>query len=1063
MNKKIVVVSSAGIHPCLDIPEKRSRFAMFLFVAACWWAFPCSAGGVDAPAPPDYHAPACAFPPRIDGVLTDSCWSAAAPVMLHPIAGKRATPEIATHVHMVHDDAWLYLAFVCAHPEPLSLEQHAFERDHHLTAMDDSVELYLYPGGSETNIFQFRLTFADIQADGMQHAAAGLQRGWNIPWRSAALATPGGWNAEMAIPLCAIDRGQGLAGLRGNIGRTAVITEFNEGGVKISVTSIPLTWAPVAASFNEFRQFGNIHLEKLGAIKTPLLPWIAAARCDPYQIDNGQFNYPIRMALAGYSDAAGAVTLAVDDQPSHGANALITTNLYFNGHARWNMTMTVPVGIPAARQVQVMLRDPATGEILQKVKPEGTDNLVVMPPPVPDRNYYTAETAANVLCRVNIPAAELDKLVATVWLPGAQKALVRQEKLSAETLLKLPLSDIPLGSNSLPVELRRLNGALLYRGEITLVKKVPKPGCEVKIDPIRRAIVKNDQPFFPMGFMAEMLRSDQEAQFKKIAAGGFNCLVRWNYNHKDVHEEALFLETARKYNLAVIANPSQFGPHRLIHIKDNFKRRIKAGTIEEDAARRLSLFRGAVQSNLPPLIKAVEEVRDYPNLLGYYSIDEPHPPVFHVVMEGCRLIYETINRHDGYHPVFLLYGSGGIIPDLQKGTAWCDVFGADPYWTPAGPPQIYTSPNAVSKITAQMSAQSKAVNKPIWIVPMAEIYSGTHKRVTLPREQRAQTYLALIHGAHGLTYFTFPVLHDANWQEFCALAREVNLLAPALLAGEIPQKIIYWPDTPLNIAFGICPDIQAAIYKDPRGYYVLLAANSAYYPVDVKFSIEGATPADAVSHLFAGSACQVQSNSFSDRLDWLATRAYRLDAANLPEPVRITVNAAPIKAEDHRDDSIPVTGREDRKNRAPNPGFEDATMPGWPDYYLPLMVWPSIGSSTGEWGQDTQNPYEGKYCLKMKSTLRVGTLRSGLLMKFKGAADMQGTNVCWSLYLKADNTNMTARFWKDGPIFRLSTHWQRYHCLAPAVSLSLFTYGDGTVWADALQVERGSVPTEYER
>ncbi len=55
------------------------------------------------------------------------------------------------------------------------------------------------------------------------------------------------------------------------------------------------------------------------------------------------------------------------------------------------------------------------------------------------------------------------------------------------------------------------------------------------------------------------------------------------------------------------------------------------------------------------------------------------------------------------------------------------------------------------------------------------------------------------------------------------------------------------------------------------------------------------------------------------------------------------------------------------------------------------------------------------------------------------------------------------------PEFELTTAWKRYEqsgVLAPSINryhqFGIRVYGQGTVWVDALQVEKGAAPTEFD-
>lgn len=1012
---------------------------------------------------PRLQLSACAKPPMIDGLLTDECWKTAATVERMNILFiyvKRTEKTVTedTQAKVTVDAEWLYFAFRCTHPNPTTMEQTVTDHDGAFFR-DDCVEVFLKPRSANNLYYHFALTFAGVRGDREVTDGKGRDPSWYLPWRSATQRTETGWNAELAIPLYILDAGQGLSGLKANLGRTMVVSEFNEGMIKMGVKQHYSCWAPVKRSFHDFANYGV--LTGLEALKprVPFLPAIEKAECGPYALRDSRYFYDVSVAAKGYTDRAGKVLITVLDKPSSGRGAKVSQEVELTGKASQTIGLTVPVKSLCEREVEVTMTDAETGVPLGSAAAENASRLRVMPPPLLDRDYYTSEGFAIVSCRIGLPEELLERFSLIARTADAKRTLARLDRVQPKTSLKLPLAAMPNGTHELVINLK-LDDATLVAHKLTLVKKEPRPGREVKIDPTRRIIVKDGKPFFPMGFcFACRMPSEYEKELKKLADGGFNTVIYWNYYCKDPKEAGEFMKLAQKHSIAVVANPSELGKRRLISMKDGFK---KARTSHIPTAEKRRMFVEAVNENLPAAEEAVKYVREYPNLLGYYSIDEPHPPVFHIVIEGCKILYDTYSRLDGYRPIWLLYGSGGFIVDLQKGTAYCEVVGVDPYWTPQNGSSVYGTPNVVSMCTAKMAKRGEAVHKPIWVIPMAEIYSGTYKRVTLPEEQRVQTYLALIHGAKGLTYFTYPVLHPSSWKEFCSLAREVSQLAPALLTGELEQKIDYVPGG-ADIVGGTCPEVQALLLRNPAGGYTLIAANSRRYPVDVTYTVSGLGKGGNVQQRFSGAAHDVRDDAFSDRLEAYETRAYVIrPKQSLPEPVAMKVSMKAYPKQERREVFIPMSGREGKKNLVQNPGFEQATLPNWPDYYAPCMVAPQVGGpDEGDWGLDTRDPYDGKYCLRMKSILRKPkSLRSGFICKLRPKIQ-PGEKYVWSVYLRADREGLPANLGIYGKRLKLTTSWQRYS--APCRGdLWLLTWGEGTAWADAVQCEKGETPTEFE-
>ena len=81
--------------------------------------------------------------------------------------------------------------------------------------------------------------------------------------------------------------------------------------------------------------------------------------------------------------------------------------------------------------------------------------------------------------------------------------------------------------------------------------------------------------------------------------------------------------------------------------------------------------------------------------------------------------------------------------------------GTDPYWIP-GASGYRGNVNYVSKITYLTKKRADQRRQVTWSVPMAEYWSGIRKRAIMPKEQFAQTYLAVIHGAKAISFFRWP-------------------------------------------------------------------------------------------------------------------------------------------------------------------------------------------------------------------------------------------------------------------------------------------------------------------
>ena len=199
----------------------------------------------------------------------------------------------------------------------------------------------------------------------------------------------------------------------------------------------------------------------------------------------------------------------------------------------------------------------------------------------------------------------------------------------------------------------------------------------------------------------------------------------------------------------------------------------------------------------------------------------------------------------------------------------------------------------------------------------------------------------------------------------------------------------------------------------------------------------------------------------------MGTRAYVLASVSRleePVPIKVEMTAHPDQTDPfYSAPGYPDTGRPGKKNIIRNPGFEETSLPGWPDYYI---SW--LGNHT-----TTESPFEGRQCMNVMSGHGVRQACSPKLDK--------PTDYVLSAYMRASKEGMKAKFDGGGWLvpketfgykeFTLTKKWQRYSekgklptGLPTWHSIGVRVPGGqaGTVFIDALQFEKGQEPTEYE-
>jgi len=155
-----------------------------------------------------YQAARAAAPIRIDGLLDDPAWAAAAaiPLAYEWLPGDNIAPPVKTDAFVAYDDEAVYIAFRASDPRPADIRAHLMDRDSIETfVQDDHVSIILDPFNDERRSFQFRVNPLGVQADAIFSDIDVLEDfSWDAIWNSAGRISPDGYVVEVAIPLAQI-------------------------------------------------------------------------------------------------------------------------------------------------------------------------------------------------------------------------------------------------------------------------------------------------------------------------------------------------------------------------------------------------------------------------------------------------------------------------------------------------------------------------------------------------------------------------------------------------------------------------------------------------------------------------------------------------------------------------------------------------------------------------------------------------------------------------------------------------------------------------------------------
>jgi len=191
-----------------------------------------------------------ASPPHIDGRLNPGEWDAAARLAKLIVLGTEQAPAEPMEAYITWDNERLYLAFRCVYTDSLKAE--ARERDG-LVYEDDAVEFFIQPEKEKGPYFQFVGNSAGAYYDGK-----GQDASWNGDWEYRVFNAPGVWAGEISVSWESLGM---TAPREGQIIGFNVCRDW--AGTKKQKEWA--SWAPVAVSFHEPKNFGELVFITAGA------------------------------------------------------------------------------------------------------------------------------------------------------------------------------------------------------------------------------------------------------------------------------------------------------------------------------------------------------------------------------------------------------------------------------------------------------------------------------------------------------------------------------------------------------------------------------------------------------------------------------------------------------------------------------------------------------------------------------------------------------------------------------------------------------------------------------
>jgi len=276
----------------------------------------------------------------------------------------------------------------------------------------------------------------------------------------------------------------------------------------------------------------------------------------------------------------------------------------------------------------------------------------------------------------------------------------------------------------------------------------------------------------------------------------FNTLLNYDLNLVDNKNEIKdFLDYANTKNIKIIYPLKEFYPFINLSIGYNKKILRYNGYLDS-----LKLFNSKDQNAL--INNIILEFKDHPSILAWYINDELDLNKAENVKNVSDIIKEIDN-----HPTFQVIFKSNEISRFKDSA---DLFGFDyyPFW--------YDNVNTLEYMSKEMIKVNNLVNdRPFIFVIQAhgayyfdkfwkegldcskldctpkndeENLKFTLGREPSYKEEKAMTFLGIIHGAKGILYYNyFDIQHSPNfkrrWDEFGILSEKINNLMPIILSS----------------------------------------------------------------------------------------------------------------------------------------------------------------------------------------------------------------------------------------------------------------------------------------
>lgn len=433
----------------------------------------------------------------------------------------------------------------------------------------------------------------------------------------------------------------------------------------------------------------------------------------------------------------------------------------------------------------------------------------------------------------------------TLWVDGAQLELGNSASPWVASFRDLPVNRPDPEPGQVAVEIPE--GAV----ELLGISEPPHTGSAIAFDRERECLLVDGRPWFGIGFWGVPGVGDH---FGELAAHGCNFAIMLRSLYGNVFPWADWTPEEGVANARACLDRAQAAGVRVIPVlavpADG---RMKSAMNDADFETWYT-----DEGKRAWLDLLINHLKDHPALLAWLFSDEPHT----VAAEWVERLHRFVRERDPDHPAFLNLGGGKTTAgSIESYGPFTDLSSVDCY-----PAVLHGTLEPVPQYADVL--RSSQPGKPLMYHTECYIPDAHWYRSPTVEEQRAAAYLAVIHGASMISYFTYRPASQHKWDA----TREMN----AELRTIADEYGLLEPPAPGEKTIAESDGIHALV-KGDENRVVLITANARNRPAEVRFNIPGLPGTWQVRELFGDNTPEWENGGFQDHFDPYDRHVYILE------------------------------------------------------------------------------------------------------------------------------------------------------------------------------------------